>query len=37
MENSNTLIYTVGTVIALHFLVRFIWLAFKLTKKKEDS
>jgi cbb3-type cytochrome oxidase subunit 3 len=35
MENSNTTIYIVAAIIILHFLIGFIWLAYKLTKKKE--
>jgi uncharacterized protein YneF (UPF0154 family) len=36
-SDSNTLIYIIGGVILLHFVVGFIWLAIKMTKKKEDS
>lgn len=35
--DSNTLIYIVGGIILLHFVVGFIWLAFKMNKKKDDS
>jgi len=34
--SSNTTIYIVAGVIILHFLVGFIWLAYKLIKKKDD-
>lgn len=37
MGDSNTTIYIVATIIILHFLVGFIWLAYKLTKKKDDK
>lgn len=35
-SGSNTLIYIIGGIIVLHFVVGFIWLAYKLTKKKKD-
>jgi hypothetical protein len=35
-DNSNTTIYIVAGIIIIHFLVGFIWLAYKLTKKKDD-
>tara|TARA_R110000868_G_scaffold66877_3_gene198851 strand:- start:21821 stop:21952 length:132 start_codon:yes stop_codon:yes gene_type:complete len=35
--DSNTLIYVIAAVIALHFIVGFIWLAYKLNKKKDDD
>ena len=37
MDSSNTTIYTVAAVIIIHFLVGFIWLAYKLTNKKDDE
>lgn len=36
-DSSNTLIYIVAGIIVLHFVVGFIWLAIKLSKKKEDK
>ncbi len=36
-DNSNTFIYVVAGIILLHFLVGFIWLMIKLSKKKEDK
>lgn len=33
--NSNVFMYVVGGIILLHFLVGFIWLFFKLSKKKD--
>jgi len=33
-DNSNLTIYIVAGVIILHFLVGFIYLVYKLTKKK---
>ncbi|MFD0797755.1 hypothetical protein ACFQZJ_09800 [Maribacter chungangensis] len=35
--DSNTLIYSIGAIILLHFVVGFIWLAVKMTKKKDDN
>lgn len=35
--DSNTLIYSIGGIILLHFIVGFIWLAIKMTKKKDDN
>ena len=34
-DNSNTFMYVVAGIIILHFLVGFIWLMLKLSKKKE--
>ena len=36
-EDSNTLIYTIAAVIILHFVVGFVWLAYKLSRKKKDT
>jgi len=36
-SDSNTLIYIIGGIILLHFVVGFIWLAFKMSKKKDDN
>jgi len=36
-DSSNTVIYIVATIIVLHFVVGFIWMAIKLSKKKEDQ
>lgn len=36
-NDSNTLIYIVGGIILLHFLVGFIWLAYKLNKKDDSK
>lgn len=36
-SDSNTLIYVIAGVILLHFVVGFIWLAIKMTKKKDNS
>ena len=36
-DSSNTTIYIIAGIIILHFIVGFIWLAIKLTKKKEDK
>jgi hypothetical protein len=36
-SDSKTLIYIIGGVILLHFVVGFIWLAVKMSKKKNDS
>jgi len=36
-DSSNTIIYIVAGIIVLHFVVGFVWLAIKLTKKKEDK
>lgn len=36
-SDSNTLIYVITGVILLHFVVGFIWLAIKMTKKKDNS
>lgn len=35
-DYSNTFIYLVGGIILLHFLVGFIWLIVKFSKKKEE-
>ena len=34
---SNTLIYIIATVIVLHFIIGFIWLAYKLNRKKDSD
>ena len=34
---SNTLIYIIAAVIVVHFLVGFIWLAYKLNGKKDSD
>ncbi len=36
-SDSNTLIYVIAGVILLHFVVGFIWLAIKMTRKKDNS
>jgi ABC-type glycerol-3-phosphate transport system permease component len=36
-DDSNTFIYVVAGIIVLHFLVGFIWLIIKLSKRKEDK
>ena len=36
-EGSNAFMYIVGGVILLHFIVGFVWLVFKLSKKKDDK
>ncbi len=36
-SDSNMLIYIIGGVISLHFVVGFIWLAIKMNKKKDNS
>lgn len=35
-DDSNTFIYWVGGIIVLHFLVGFIWLIVKFSKKKDE-
>lgn len=35
-DDSNTFIYWVGGIIILHFLVGFIWLIVKFSKKKDE-
>tara|TARA_R110002051_G_scaffold48308_2_gene95340 strand:+ start:96139 stop:96258 length:120 start_codon:yes stop_codon:yes gene_type:complete len=35
--SSNTIIYIVAGIIILHFVVGFIWLIYKLNKKKEKE
>ncbi|SEK30797.1 hypothetical protein SAMN04488008_101241 [Maribacter orientalis] len=35
--NSNTLIYIIAGIVLLHFVVGFIWLIYKLNKKKEKE
>jgi hypothetical protein len=37
MRYSNTVIYIVAAVVISHFLVGFIYLAYKLTKKKDKK
>ncbi len=34
--DSNTMIYIIAGVVILHFIVGFIWLILKLSKKKEE-
>ncbi len=34
--DSNTMIYIIAGVVILHFVVGFIWLILKLSKKKEE-
>lgn len=34
-DSSNTFLYIVGGIIFLHFLIGFIWLIVKFSKKKE--
>jgi|TARA_R110002020_G_scaffold80895_2_gene201477 type IV secretory pathway VirB3-like protein len=36
-DNSNITIYIIAGIILLHFVVGFVWLAFKLTKKKDEE
>lgn len=36
-SDSNTLIYMVGGVILLHFVIGFIWITVKMRKKKDDN
>jgi heme/copper-type cytochrome/quinol oxidase subunit 4 len=36
-SSSNTIIYIVAGIIILHFVVGFIWLIYKLNKKKEKE
>ncbi|EAR01604.1 hypothetical protein FB2170_13788 [Maribacter sp. HTCC2170] len=36
-DSSNAVIYIVAGIIILHFVVGFIWLAIKLSKKKDDK
>lgn len=33
--DSNTVIYIVGGIVLLHFVIGIVWLAIKMTKKKE--
>ncbi|CAM3767968.1 CcmD family protein [Flavobacterium gelidilacus] len=33
-DNSNTFIYVVAGIVLLHFIVGFVWLIYKMTKKK---
>ena len=35
--SSNTLIYVIAGIILFHFVVGFIWLIYKLNKKKEEK
>ena len=32
--NSNTFIYIVAAIVLLHFIVGFVWLIYKMNKKK---
>lgn len=36
-DDSNTVMYIVGGVILLHFVVGFVWLIFKFSKKKDNK
>ncbi|MDD2821937.1 MAG: hypothetical protein PHW29_11795 [Flavobacterium sp.] len=36
-DHSNTFLYVVAGIIVLHFLVGFVWLLFKLSKKKDGT
>jgi len=36
-DNSNTFMYVIAGIIVLHFVVGFVWLIVKLSKKKEDK
>jgi flagellar biogenesis protein FliO len=36
-DDSNTFMYVVGGIILLHFIVGFVWLIFKFSKKKDDK
>jgi len=36
-SDSNTIIYIIAGIILLHFVIGFIWLAIKMTKKKDDN
>ncbi len=36
-DNSNTFMYVVAGIILLHFIVGFIWLIIKLSKKKDGK
>lgn len=36
-DNSNTFMYVVAGIILLHFVVGFVWLALKMSKKKNDT
>ncbi|CAM2914289.1 hypothetical protein SAMN05444355_107168 [Flavobacterium frigoris] len=36
-DNSNTFIYVIAGIIILHFVVGFVWLIFKLSKKKDKD
>jgi len=36
-DNSNTFMYVVAGIILLHFIVGFVWLIIKFSKKKEDN
>ena len=33
-DNSNTFIYIVGAIVLLHFIVGFVWLIYKMKKRK---
>ena len=35
-DNANTTLYIVAGIIVLHFVVGFLWIVNKLTKKKDD-
>ncbi len=37
MRDSNTFMYLVGGIIILHFVVGFVWLIVKFSKKKADK
>jgi len=36
-DNSNTFMYVVAGIIVLHFLVGFVWLIVKLSKKNDKK
>jgi len=36
-DNSNTFMYVVAGIIIAHFVIGFIWLIFKFSKKKEEK
>jgi hypothetical protein len=36
-DNSNTFIYIVASIIFLHFLIGFIWLVIKFSKKSKNE
>ena len=36
-DSSNTFIYVVAGIIILHFVIGFVWLVYKLTKKEDKD